>query len=185
MFKLRRSKILALQARSGHLLRVWLRDLLIASVIATIFVTFLYQPVKVEGTSMLPSLEDQERIFINKFVYKLEPIERADIVVFHYPREPQKSYIKRVIALPGDTVKIVAGRVYVNQQLLSEAYVPENYFDYRSYPLVVVPPGRFYVLGDHRSVSSDSRDFGPIEQKYIYGKAAFIYWPFNKAGTLH
>src|ERR1700737_1329434 len=110
----------------------WGRDLLLAMLFSAFFIVFLYQPVRVEGTSMLPGLQDQERIFINKFVYKLEPIERGDIVVFHYPFDPSKSYIKRVVALPGDTVKIVEGRLYINQQFVNESYVPPEYFDYRS-----------------------------------------------------
>src|SRR6059058_4544110 len=93
--------------------RVWVRDLLISVVVSAFIIMFLYQPVKVEGTSMLPGLEDQERIFINKFVYKLEPIERGDIVVFHYPFDPSKSYIKRVIGISGDRVRIIEGQVYV------------------------------------------------------------------------
>src|SRR6266498_2479034 len=89
---------------------VWARDLLVSLAISAFFIIFLYQPVKVEGTSMLPGLEDQERIFINKFVYRWEPISRGDIVVFRYPRDPSKSYIKRVVAQPGDRVVIDNGR---------------------------------------------------------------------------
>src|SRR5437667_11514057 len=85
---------------------VWVRDLLISLVISAFVIIFLYQPVKVEGTSMMPGLEDQERIFVNKFVYRLEPIARGDVVVFRYPRDLSKSYIKRVVALPGDRIRI-------------------------------------------------------------------------------
>jgi signal peptidase I len=92
-------------------LSVWLRDLIISLAISCFIIVFLYQPVKVEGTSMMPSLEDQERIFVNKFVYRLEPIERGDIIVFRYPRDPSKSFIKRVIGLAGDHIQIDAGRV--------------------------------------------------------------------------
>jgi signal peptidase I len=147
-------------------------------------VMFLYQPVKVEGLSMLPGLEDQERIFINKFVYRFESIQRGDIVVFHYPRDPSKSYIKRVIAAAGDKVVIRNGYVYVNGRLLSEPYVPVDYFDPRSYAETVVPEGSYYVLGDHRTMSNDSRDFGPVDEDYIYGKAVFVYWPVGKLGVL-
>src|SRR5215471_10704364 len=96
----------------------WARDLSLSVIIAVLIILFLYQPVKVEGTSMMPTLEDQERIFINKFVYRLEPIHRGDVVVFRYPRDTSKSYIKRVIAVPGDSVKIEDGLVYVNGQQL-------------------------------------------------------------------
>jgi signal peptidase I len=163
---------------------VWIRDLIISLAISAFIIVFLYQPVKVEGTSMMPSLEDQERIFVNKFVYRLEPIERGDIVVFRYPRDPSKSYIKRVIAVAGDHIRIEAGQVYVNGQPLDEDYVPPAYSDTRSYPDTVVPPNSYFVLGDHRSMSNDSRDFGPVNQSYIYGKAVFGYWPMDKLGRV-
>jgi len=162
----------------------WVRDLVISVVVAAFIIIFLYQPVKVEGTSMLPGLTDQERIFINKFVYHLEPIERGDIVVFRYPRDPAKSYIKRVIAVPGDRVRIDDGRVYVNDRRLRENYVPDDYRDDRSYSETVVPASSYFLLGDHRSSSSDSRDFGPVDRRYIYGKAVFGYWPVDKVGVL-
>src|SRR5579864_4742731 len=118
----------------------WLRDIVISLAVSAFFIIFLYQPVKVEGTSMMPTLQDQERVFINKFVYKLEPIERGDVIVFRYPRDPAKSYIKRVVGVPGDRVQIQAGVVFVNGQMLRENYVPRMYEDVRSYPDVMVPP---------------------------------------------
>src|SRR4051812_8235790 len=166
----------------GHALKAWVRDLVIALAIAAFFIIFLYQPVKVEGTSMLPGLEDQERIFINKFVYAWEPISRSDIIVFRYPRDPSKSYIKRVIAVGGDHVVIDKGRVYVNGDLLREPYVPAQFLDFRSYPETIVPENSYFVLGDHRSMSNDSRDFGVVERSYVSGKAVFIYWPVAKLG---
>jgi signal peptidase I len=168
----------------GMVLSVWLRDLIISLAISCFIIIFLYQPVKVEGTSMMPSLEDQERIFVNKFVYRLEPIERGDIVVFRYPRDPSKSFIKRVIGLAGDRIQIDAGRVFVNGNLLDEDYVPRAYEDLRSYPEVLVPADCYFVLGDHRSLSNDSRDFGPVNQSFIYGKAVFGYWPVDKMGRV-
>jgi signal peptidase I len=162
----------------------WLRDVIISLAVSAFFIIFLYQPVKVEGTSMMPTLQDQERVFINKFVYKLEPIERSDVIVFRYPRDPAKSYIKRVIAVAGDRVKIDDGVVYVNDHRLRETYVPEVYEDVRSYPETVVPPHCYFVLGDHRNLSNDSRDFGPVDEDFIYGKAVFGYWPVAKLGTL-
>src|SRR3989442_287928 len=133
---------------------VWLRDLVISLAISAFIIIFLYQPVKVEGTSMMPSLDDQERIFVNKFVYRLEPIERGDIVVFRYPRDPSKSFIKRVVGVGGDHISIDSGQVFVNGKLLDEDYVPQNYEDQRSYPETVVPQGSYFVLGDHRSMSN-------------------------------
>src|SRR5689334_2074837 len=170
--------------RSTPVLAVWLRDLIISLAISAFIIVFLYQPVKVEGTSMMPSLDDQERIFINKFVYRIEPIQRGDIVVFRYPRDPQKSFIKRVIGVAGDHVRIVDGRVLLNGKMLLEDYVPGAYEDGRSYPEIVVPPDEYFVLGDHRSLSNDSRDFGPVDVSYIYGKAVFGYWPVEKVGRL-
>src|SRR5215470_8045445 len=159
-------------------------DVLVALGIAAFIIVFLYQPVKVEGTSMMPSLDDQERIFINKFVYKVESIQRGDIVVFRYPRDPAKSFIKRVIGVAGDHVRIIDGHVILNGKMLIEDYVPLPYQDERSYAEVVVPPDSFFVLGDHRSLSNDSRDFGPVDASYIYGKAVFGYWPVEKVGRL-
>jgi signal peptidase I len=173
-----------LPRRTATLVSAWVRDLLISLGISAFIIVFLYQPVKVEGTSMMPSLDDQERIFINKFVYRLEPIQRGDIVVFRYPRDPAKSFIKRVIGVAGDHVRIEDGKVYLNGKLVSEDYVPRAYEDERSYSEIVVPPDSYFVLGDHRSLSNDSRDFGPVDASYIYGKAVFGYWPMEKVGRL-
>src|SRR5262244_3503975 len=130
-------------ARSMPVIAVWLRDLVISLAISAFIIIFLYQPVKVEGTSMMPSLDDQERIFVNKFVYRLEPIQRGDIVVFRYPRDTSKSYIKRVIGVAGDRIRIDDGLVYVNSKPLDEDYVPSTFADDRSYPETVVPPDSF------------------------------------------
>ena len=170
--------------RPATLVSAWVRDLAISLGISAFIIVFLYQPVKVEGTSMMPSLDDQERIFINKFVYRIEPIQRGDIVVFRYPRDPAKSFIKRVIGIAGDRVRINSGRVYLNGKMLVEDYVPRAYADDRSYPEIAVPPDCYFVLGDHRSLSNDSRDFGPVDVGYIYGKAVFGYWPMDKMGRL-
>jgi len=167
-----------------RLLGRWLRDVLISLGVSIFFIVFLYQPVKVEGTSMMPTLEDQERVFINKFVYRLEAIQRGDVVVFRYPRDTSKSYIKRVIAVPGDRVRIDNGLVYVNGRQVAEEYVPPMYEDVRSYAEIMVPQHSYFVLGDHRNLSNDSRDFGPVDESYIYGKAVFGYWPFGRLGKL-
>lgn len=164
---------------------LWLRDLLISATASVLIITFLYQPVRVEGTSMLPRLEDRDRLFINKFVYHIFAIERGDVVVFHYPRDLEKSYIKRVIALPGDRLRIDRGRVYVNGFLLHEPYVPADFRDTRSMAEIIVPANCYFMMGDHRSISDDSRDFGPVERSLIYGKAVFIYWPARDVGVVH
>lgn len=163
---------------------VWIRDIVIAAGLAVVFITVLYQPVRVEGTSMLPRLEDHDRLFINKFVYQIEAIHRGDVVVFHYPRDPEKSYIKRVIALPGDHLWIDDGQVWLNGQPLRESYVPEQFRDARSMAEMVVPADSYFMMGDHRSISSDSREFGPVERDLIYGKAVFVYWPARDAGVV-
>ena len=164
----------------------WMRDLAFSVLIAVILIVFIYQPVKVEGTSMMPALTDQERIFINKFNYRfgIGNIERGDMVVFWFPLDKTKSYIKRVIGLPGDVVEIDNGQVIVNGRRLMEDYVPEEYRDRTSYPPQTVPAESYYVLGDHRSSSNDSRAWGCVERKCIYGKAVFVYWPFDKMGRL-
>jgi signal peptidase I len=171
-------------ARTLPVLTIWLRDLIISLAISAFIIIFLYQPVKVEGTSMMPSLDDQERIFVNKFVYRLEAIQRGDIVVFRYPRDTSKSYIKRVVGLAGDHIRIENGSVYVNGALLDEDYVPNAFADQRSMDDTIVPPDSYFVLGDHRSMSNDSRDFGSVPSSFIYGKAVFGYWPVDKVGRL-
>jgi len=165
-------------------LGLWARDLLISAAVSLLVILFLYQPVRVEGTSMLPRLEDHDRLFINKFVYHITSIERGDVVVFHYPRDPEKSYIKRVIALPGDRLRIDHGQVWLNGKPLPENYVPEMYRDTRSYAETVIPDDCYFVMGDHRSISSDSREFGVVERDLIYGKAVFVYWPAKDVGEV-
>lgn len=166
-------------------LRSWMRDLVVSIAVSAFIIIFLYQPVRVEGTSMLPMLKDQDRLFINKMVYRVEDIHRGDVVVFLYPRDHSKSYIKRVIALPGDDLRIDHGEVFVNRKRVVEKYVPTRFEDERSQAEMVVPPHEYFVMGDHRSISSDSRDFGPVERNLIYGKAAFVYWPMDQAGVVH
>jgi signal peptidase I len=167
-----------------HEIRVWTRDLLIAIGLALVIIVFLYQPVKVEGTSMAPLLSDQERIFINKFVYRFEPIDRGDVVVFWYPLDHSKSFIKRVIGLPGETIEIRRGVVYVNGQTIPEPYVPPQYADVTDYGPTRVPQGCYFVMGDHRISSNDSRVFGPVANQFIYGRAVFAYWPVDHFGSL-
>lgn len=164
----------------------WLRDLALSVFIALIVILFLYQPVRVEGTSMMPSLVDQERIFINKFSYRLgiTDVNRGDTVVFWYPGDTSKSYIKRIIGVPGDRVEISRGRVFVNDQELTEPYVPDEYRDSVSVEPMKVPDSEYFVLGDHRSSSNDSRTWGTVPRRFIYGKAVFSYWPLDRLGTV-
>jgi signal peptidase I len=162
----------------------WLREFVISLGISVFIIVFLYQPVKVEGTSMMPGLADQERIFINKFAYRLGPIERGDVIVFQYPEDPSKNYIKRVVGMPGDEIEIVRGVVFVNGNRLEEPYVPKPFRDERSMGEVTIRPGSYFVLGDHRNLSSDSRDFGTVGREAIFGKAVFAYWPSKMVGKL-
>ena len=170
---------------AGALLH-WLRDLVFSFILAIIVILFLYRPVKVEGTSMMPTLDDQERIFINQFTYRFHfgNVDRGDTVVFWFPGDPSKSYIKRVIAVPGDRIEVDHGSVIVNGQPLIEDYVPPEYRDQSSMIARTVPPDEYFVLGDHRSSSNDSRSWGMVPRRYIYGKAVFIYWPLDKMGVL-
>jgi len=178
------ASLLAKRRRSLLLSLGWLRDLLIAIVLALAIIAFVYQPVKVEGTSMAPRLSDQERIVINKFIYKFGPIERGDIVVFRYPRDPGKSFIKRVVGLPGETVEIRRGVVTINGAPLREEYIPGAEQDAHSYPATRLPADHYFVLGDHRRSSNDSRVWGPVARSYIYGKAVFAYWPPERFGVI-
>ena len=164
----------------------WLRDLSVSVVIAIIVILFLYQPVKVEGTSMTPALVNDERIFINKFVYRfgLSDIVRGDTIVFWAPEDSSRSYIKRVIGVPGDGVEIVNGTVILNGQRLDEPYIVDDNRDRMSMPYRTVEAGRYFVLGDHRNSSNDSRSWGTVPRDAIYGKAVFVYWPLNRLGLL-
>ena len=166
---------------------IWLRDLFVSVVIAIIVILFLYQPVKVEGTSMTPSLVNDERIFINKFVYRfgLSDIVRGDTIVFWAPEDSTKSYIKRVIGVPGDVVEIDAGTVVLNGQRQEEPYIRDEYRDRMSMSRLTVAAGHYFVLGDHRNSSNDSRSWGTVPRDAIYGKAVFVYWPLGRLGLLH
>ncbi len=179
------AEVPAAKPASSSAIGLWLRDVIISVAASILIITFLYQPVRVEGTSMLPRLEDHDRLFINKFVYRISAIHRGDVVVFHYPRDPEKSYIKRVIALPGDRLRIDHGQVWLNGRPLREGYVPEEYRDLKSMPELVVPDDEYFMMGDHRSISSDSREFGPVDRDLIYGKAVFVYWPTKDAGVVN
>jgi signal peptidase I len=168
-------------------LRSLLRDVIFAGVIAILIVGFVVQPVRVEGQSMMPKLHDQDRIFVNKFIYPLrewigdkEPIKRGDIVVLLYPDDPSKSYIKRVVGLPGEEVNVENGKLYINGMQIDEPYLDTEYLSSDSMPgSVHVKEHHYFVMGDNRRNSSDSRYWGLVPEKYIYGKAIFRYYPFT------
>jgi signal peptidase I len=171
--------------------RLLFRDLVFALMIAALVVVFIVQPVKVEGTSMLPRLHDGERIFVNKLIYYDEyrwapKVDRGDIVVFWFPDDPSKSYIKRVVGLPGDTIEMRDGTVNVNGSQIDERYLdPRFNVSPKSQPPVYVRPNYYFVMGDNRDNSSDSRSWGLVPKKYIYGKALFRYWPLSVASVIH
>jgi len=170
--------------RQMEIMKQWLRDVAIAIAVSWFVIAFVYQQVLVDGTSMMPGLMDRDRLIINKFAYRFGEEKRGDVVVFLYPGDHTKSYIKRVIGLPGDDVRVERGHVFVNGGELAEPYVAERFQDDRSAQETVVPAGDVYVMGDHRSISSDSRDFGPVPKKLIYGKAAYVYWPMKDSGSV-
>lgn len=165
-------------------LRSWVRDILFAFATAVFIVVFIVQPVKVEGTSMQPRLVDQERIFVNRFIYRFSDIHRGDVVVFWYPKDRSKSFIKRVVGIPGDEVEIRYGVVYVNGVRIREPYLQPEFRDHGSLPSQRVSPGQYFVLGDHRNSSNDSRNWGCVPEELIYGKAIFSYWPMSRLGPV-
>jgi signal peptidase I len=163
----------------------FVRDLVFSVLVAVLVIVFVVQPVRVEGTSMLPHLHDGERIFVNKFIYRFDRIERGDIVVFWYPNDPDKSFIKRVIGLPGETVSIHEGVVHINGQPLDENYIESRYHGrLETMAPKFVQNHYYFVMGDNRDSSNDSRQWGLVPEKYIYGKAIFRYWPPGNVGTI-
>jgi signal peptidase I len=159
----------------------WLKTLASAAVYATLIVTFGFQVARVEGHSMAPTLEDQDRLIVNKLAYRLGPPRRGDIVMLFYPRDPDKSFVKRVIAEEGDTVKIEDGRVFVNDVPMPDDYVLPEYRSHEDEPARVIQPGYYYVMGDHRNNSSDSRSWGEVPKKYIVGRVQLRWWPIPHA----
>ena len=166
--------------------RSLIRDIIFAGIVAVLIVVFVVQPVRVEGQSMMPRLLDQDRIFVNKFIYPLrewlgdkEPIKRGDIVVLLFPDDPSKSYIKRVVGLPGEDVMVRDGKLYINGVLQQEPYLSQDYISFDTTPGATrVKDHHYFVMGDNRKNSSDSRYWGLVPEKYIYGKAIFRYYPF-------
>ena len=159
----------------------WVKTLLSAAVYAVLIVTFGFQVARVEGQSMAPTLEDQDRLIVNKAVYRISEPRRGDIVMLYYPLNPDKSFVKRVIAEEGDQVRIVDGRVYVNDVPVHDDYVPPQYRSHDEWGPQVIPEGYYFVMGDHRNNSSDSRTWGFVPKKYIIGKVQLRWWPVPTA----
>ena len=168
-----------------------LRDIVLIIAVFILLGVFVAQPVVVEGTSMLPQLHDGERLLVNKLVYyKFKSvswghIERGDIIVFWYPKDPEKSYVKRVIGMPGEMVEVRDGKVLINGSELAETYLDtEHNQSLPSFPVKRVDEHFYFVMGDNRDNSSDSRYWGLVPEKYIYGKAFFRYWNPANIGFL-
>jgi signal peptidase I len=178
--------------RTGARVQAWravwelVHDLSVAVLFCFFLITFVAQAFRVQGTSMLPLLEDGERIIVNKFIYRFHPIARGDVVVFWYPRDPSVSFIKRVVGVPEDTVEIRGGQLYVNGQAVREDYLaPRFRDDDDNLAPTRVAKGYYFVLGDHRNSSNDSRSWGEVPEKYVYGRAVYRFWPLSKLGSIH
>jgi signal peptidase I len=160
----------------------WLKTLASAAVYATLIVTFGFQVARVEGQSMAPTLADQDRLIVNKAAYRFfEEPQIGDIVMLYYPLNPDKSFVKRVIAKEGDQVRIVDGRVYRNDVPINDDYVPTDFRSHDDWGPEVVPEGQYFVMGDHRNNSSDSRHWKWVPKKYIIGKVQLRWWPLPHA----
>jgi signal peptidase I len=159
----------------------WLKTLASAAVYATLIVTFGFQVARVEGHSMAPTLSDQDRLIVNKLAYRLGEPHIGDIVMLYYPNDPNKSFVKRVIAEEGDQVRIVDGKVYRNDILLDDSFVPTDFRSHDDWGPQVIPEGYYFVMGDHRNNSSDSRHWGFVPKKYIIGKVQLRWWPLRHA----
>lgn len=161
---------------------VWLKTFASAAIYATLIVTFGFQVARVEGKSMEPTLQDQDRLIVNKAVYQFfDDPQPGDIVMLYYPRDPDKSFVKRIIAKEGDTVRINAGQVFVNEVPLPDAFVAPEFRSHENHGPEVVQEAYYFVMGDHRNNSSDSRHWGQVPKKYIIGKVQLRWWPLTDA----
>ena len=162
----------------------WIVSIVVAVALAMFIRTFIVELYVVDGPSMRPTLESEERLVVNKFIYRFRVPEKGEVLVFQYPRDPSRDFIKRVIATPGDTIEIREGRVLVNDQLLTEDYILEK--TRSEYPKSTVPEGRIFVMGDNRNNSEDSRfaDVGFVPYDLIKGKAVLVFWPISQYKTL-
>jgi signal peptidase I len=167
--------------RIGEETLAWLKTLASAAVYATLIVTFGFQVARVEGQSMAPTLADQDRLIVNKLAYRLGEPHVGDIVMLYYPLNPNKSFVKRVIAEEGDQVRVVDGRVFRNDVPMDDSFVPSDYRSHDDWGPQVVPEGYYFVMGDHRNNSSDSRHWGFVPKKYIIGKVQLRWWPIPHA----
>ena len=168
----------------GEEAKDWIVSIVIAVALALFIRQFIVELYVVDGPSMRPTLLSEERLVVNKFVYRVRNPERGEIIVFKYPRDTSRDFIKRVIAVPGDTIKIEDGRVYVNRELKDEPYILEKTLS--DYPEATVPEGHIFVMGDNRNNSEDSRfaDVGFVPYEMVKGKAVLVFWPLDNMKTL-
>ena len=168
----------------GEEVKDWIVSIVIAVALALFIRQFIVELYVVDGPSMRPTLLSEERLVVNKFVYRVRNPERGEIIVFKYPRDTSRDFIKRVIAVPGDTIKIEDGRVYVNRELKDEPYILEKTLS--DYPEATVPEGHIFVMGDNRNNSEDSRfaDVGFVPYELVKGKAVLVFWPLDNMKTL-
>lgn len=162
----------------------WLVSIIIAVVVAFGIRTFLVEPYMVSGPSMRETLQDKERLIVNKLVYYTRAPKRGEIIVFKYPSDTTRDFIKRVIAVGGDTIEIKDGKTYVNGEKLDESYIREPF--HTNYPKTTIPEGHIFVMGDNRNNSEDSRflDVGFVDLSLVKGKASVIFWPLDKIRSL-
>ena len=168
-------------ARAGEEVVAWLKTLTSAAVYATLIVTFGFQVARVEGRSMEPTLDNQDRLVVNKLAYRLADPQVGDIVMLEYPLNPDQSYVKRIVAGPGDVIRSVDGHVYRNDVLLPDDFIPNGDRSNDTWGPEVLQPAHYFVMGDHRNNSSDSRTWGPVPKKYILGKVQIRWWPLSHA----
>jgi signal peptidase I len=157
-----------------------LQVLMSASIGIAFIGAFGFQVALVHGFSMEPTLDDRDRLIVNRLVYELGTPRHGDIVTLYYPVDPDKIFVKRVIAHEGDSVRIVGGRVLVNDVPLREDYVDAAFRSYEDWGPEVISAGYYFVLGDHRNGSMDSRDWGLVPKKYIIGKVKVRWWPLRR-----
>ncbi len=168
----------------GEELKSWIFSIAGAIFLALIIRTFIVELYVVDGPSMRPTLQHEERLVVNKFIYRVRDPQRGEIIIFRYPRDPSRDFIKRVIAVGGDTIEIKDGRVYVNDEIIREDYILDK--TRTEYPKVTVPEGTLFVCGDNRDNSLDSRsaDVGFLPLENVKGKAMLIFWPVDEFKTL-
>ena len=168
----------------GEEAKDWIVSIAAAIAVALLIRTFIVELYVVDGPSMRPTLQHEERLVVNKFIYYVRDPQKGEVVIFRYPRDPSRDFIKRVIATAGDTIEIKEGRVYVNDQLLREDYILEK--TRTEYPKVTIPEGTIFVMGDNRNNSEDSRfpDVGFVPLKLVKGEAVLVFWPVDEMKTL-